>query len=544
MSDVFISYKREDLTAVNRLVESLRAEGVGVWWDQDIPPNAPWEATIEKELAAAKLVIVAWSPASVASDNVKAEARWARGRGRLLQVFVEVCEPPLFFGERQGVDLKGWSGGATDPAFRTLLQVVRAGPTPMPEETASEAPPAPLPLPSKPSIAVMPFANLSGDPEQDYFADGMVEEITTVLSRFKSIFVVGSGSTFTFKGRAAIPQEVGRALGVRYVLEGSVRKAGGRVRIAVKLTDAADGVQVWTERFEDTLEDVFALQDRVALGAAVVIEPAIVAAEVRRASMRPTENLSSYDLYLRALPLQQSFRPEKEQEAIVLLERAIELDPDFGRALSLAAWCHAFFIVFGGSDDPQSHRQRALQLARRAAAAGSDDAQALAFAANVLINLEAKPDTALPLIERAMVLNAGAEIVWMQAGILRLNMGEPELAIGHLETALRLDPLSPMRSGVRMFVGVALSMQGRFEEAYAVLNEIVQIVPSAVAPGALASVCGHLGRIEEAREALALYAKRSSVPVDRHVRGRPQHRKRFIDGIALARGETPASDPA
>ena len=544
MSDVFISYKREDLTAVNRLVESLRAEGVGVWWDQDIPPNAPWEATIEKELAAAKLVIVAWSPASVASDNVKAEARWARGQGRLLQVFVEVCEPPLFFGERQGVDLKGWSGGATDPAFRTLLQVVRAGPTPMPEETASEAPPAPLPLPSKPSIAVMPFANLSGDPEQDYFADGMVEEITTVLSRFKSIFVVGSGSTFTFKGRAAIPQEVGRALGVRYVLEGSVRKAGGRVRIAVKLTDAADGVQVWTERFEDTLEDVFALQDRVALGAAVVIEPAIVAAEVRRASMRPTENLSSYDLYLRALPLQQSFRPEKEQEAIVLLERAIELDPDFGRALSLAAWCHAFFIVFGGSDDPQSHRQRALQLARRAAAAGSDDAQALAFAANVLINLEAKPDTALPLIERAMVLNAGAEIVWMQAGILRLNMGEPELAIGHLETALRLDPLSPMRSGVRMFVGVALSMQGRFEEAYAVLNEIVQIVPSAVAPGALASVCGHLGRIEEAREALALYAKRSSVPVDRHVRGRPQHRKRFIDGIALARGETPASDPA
>ena len=143
-----------------------------------------------------------------------------------------------------------------------------------------------------------------------------------------------------------------------------------------------------------------------------------------------------------------------------------------------------------------------------------------------------------------MVLNAGAEIVWMQAGILRLNMGEPEVAIGHLETALRLDPLSPMRSGVRMFVGVALSMQGRFEEAYAVLNEIVQIVPSAVAPGALASVCGHLGRIEEAREALALYAKRSSVPVDRHVRGRPQHRKRFIDGIALARGETPASDPA
>ena len=200
MTDVFVSYKRENLAAVGRLVAALRTEGIGVWWDQDIVPNAAWEATIEQALTAAKLVIVAWSPAAVASENVKAEARWARQQGRLLQVFVEACDPPLFFGERQGVDLQGWSGGATDPAFLTLLQAVRAGPAPTPDEGASEVPAVPLPLPSKPSIVVMAFANLSGDPEQDYFADGMVEEIVTALSRFKSIFVIGSGLTLSFKG--------------------------------------------------------------------------------------------------------------------------------------------------------------------------------------------------------------------------------------------------------------------------------------------------------------------------------------------------------
>ncbi len=183
MSDVFISYKRENLAAVNRLVEALRAEGIGVWWDQDIVPNAAWEATIERELAAARLVIVAWSPAAVASENVKAEARWARQQGRLLQVFVATCDPPLFFGERQGVDLKHWSGAAAEPAFQSVLGAVRKSLTHPSLRLADDAPSpftsgTPLPLPTKPSIAVLPFANLSGDPEQDYFADGMVEEIT------------------------------------------------------------------------------------------------------------------------------------------------------------------------------------------------------------------------------------------------------------------------------------------------------------------------------------------------------------------------------
>ena len=541
MSDVFISYARSTEAQARQVEDALRALGHGVWRDNELPAHRAYTDVLEERLKAARAVVVLWSAEAARSHWVRAEANAALEAGTLVQLTVDGVMPPMPFGQIQCADLSGWSGETDAPGWRkvtaSVAALVGADAAPVPAADA-----APLELPSKPSIAVMPFANLSGDPEQEYFADGMVEEITNALSRFKSIFVIGSGSTFTFKGKPGRPQEVGRTLGVRYVLEGSVRKAGGRVRIAVKLTDATDGVQVWSDRFEDTLEDVFALQDKVALGAAAVIEPAIVAAETRRAAMRPTENLGSYDLYLRALPLLQSFRPEKEHQAIALLERAIDLDPDFGRALAVAAWCHAFFISFGGSDDLPFHRDRALQLARRAVAAGGDDAHVLAYAANVLMNLEGKPDAALGLIERGMALNPGAQQVWLQGGVVQLGLGQPERAIAYLETAERLDPLSPWRNGARMFVGVALAMLGRFEEAYAILNEIVQIMPSAVAPGTLAAVCGHLGRIDEAQEALALYAKRSSLPVESRVMGRPEHRRRLLDGLALARGETPAGD--
>ena len=204
----------------------------------------------------------------------------------------------------------------------------------------------------------MPFANLSGDPEQDYFADGMVEEIVGALSRYRSIFVIGSGSTLTFKGKSVTPQDVGRLLGVRYVLEGSVRKSGGRVRIAVNLIDASDGAQFWADRFEDKLDDVFELQDRVALGVAGKIEPTVQQAEIRRVSRLPTENMSSYDLYLRALPLYQTFTPAETLKARDLLERAIALDPDFGPALAAAAACQNVLVNFGWSDDPERDRRR------------------------------------------------------------------------------------------------------------------------------------------------------------------------------------------
>ena len=251
------------------------------------------------------------------------------------------------------------------------------------ESTPAHSPPA-LALPDKPSIAVLPFQNMSGDPEQEYFADGMVEEIITALSRIRWLFVIARNSTFTYKGQAVDVKQVGRELGVRYVLEGSVRKGGNRVRITAQLIDATSGTHLWADRFDGSLEDVFELQDEVATSVAGVIEPTLEAAEIRRASARPTNDLSAYDLYLRALPHVATYQWDHTVEALDLLQRAIERDPNFASALGRAAYCHAVLDAIGRVADRRDNRRVGIDLARRALRAGGDDAFALASVAHVL----------------------------------------------------------------------------------------------------------------------------------------------------------------
>jgi len=552
MSDVFVSYKRENLAAVGRLVEGLRAEGVGVWWDQDIAPNAAWEATIEQQLEVAKLVIVAWSPAAVASENVKAEARWARQQGRLLQVFVEACEPPLFFGERQGVDLKHWSGAASDASFRSVLEAVRNGLVRGPALTAEELSPpqgivaAHIPvLPIKPSIAVLPFANLSGDPEQDYFADGMVTEITTALSRFRSIFVIASGSGLSFKEKGRSPRDIARELGVRYVLEGSVRKAGGHVRISVQLIDA-DGAQLWADRFDDTLEDIFALQDRVALSVAGRIEPTLRDAETRRVSARPTESMGSHDLYLRAFSLVRTYVKADVVKALSLAERAIQLDAGYGAALGIAAECRLFIYLYGWADDPDDNRRQGIDVARRALKVAGDDAQVLAIAAGVVAYLERDPEAAMPLLDRATSLNPGSSFAWYISGSVRLFAGETEVGVEHLEMSMRVDPLGQHRTLRTILMGWARLQQGRFEEAVAVLREVVQETDSPGGHAILAASYGNLGQTALAQGALRRYGALTLSPIEdfaRSVTFDPHDLKVFLDGIALAEGKSPPEAP-
>jgi len=223
-----------------------------------------------------------------------------------------------------------------------------------------------LPLPDKPSIAVLPSANLSGDPEQEYFGDGMVEEIITALSHIRWLFVIARNSSFTYKGQAVELKQIGRELGVRYVLEGSVRKAAGGVRITGQLIDALSGSHLWADRFDGSLEDVFELQDKVASSVAGVIEPALRAAEIQRASHRPTENLSAYDLYLRALPEAASYEKDRIFRTLDLLGQAIERDPRYGPALALAAHRHHQLDIGGWAEDWQANRREGLNLARRA----------------------------------------------------------------------------------------------------------------------------------------------------------------------------------
>jgi adenylate cyclase len=295
------------------------------------------------------------------------------------------------------------------------------------------------PLPEKPSIAVLPFQNLSGDPEQEYFVDGMVQEIITTLSHIRWLFVIARNSSFTYKGQAIDVKQVGRELGVRYVLEGSVRKAGGRVRITAQLIEATTGTHIWADRFDGSLDDVFDLQDKVASSVAGVIEPALQAAETARSAARPTDDLTAYDLYLRAYAM---FLSSAKQipEALRLLERAIARDPRYGPALAFAAVCCFRLLYDDRSEDWEADRLKGADFARRALEVAGDDPGVLANAALALAYFGEDIGAMVTLVDHALALNSNYARGWHIGGLLRIWAGEPNSAIEHLEAALRLSP--------------------------------------------------------------------------------------------------------
>jgi TolB-like protein len=403
---------------------------------------------------------------------------------------------------------------------------------------AALSPDAVPPLPDKPSVAVMPFQNMSGDPEQEYFADGMVEEIITALSRIRWLFVIARNSTFTYKGQAIDVKRIGRELCVRYVLEGSVRKAGGRVRITAQLIEAETGAHLWADRFDGELEDVFDLQDEVASSVAGVIEPALHAAEIRRSAERPTHDLTAYDLYLRALPHCFSFEKERITLALGLIERAIERDPRYGPALALAAFCHVHLEVNGWADDPETNGRIGIGLAQRALQVAGDDPYVLGHVAFVLAHLGQDIDVSVSLVDRALVLNPNFAHGWYWSGILRNWSGQPDLALHHFQTFLRLSPLD--RLPVYMTsIGAALFFQRRFEEAAIKLLESLQRAPNfAVTYRFLASCYAHMGRFGEAREIVSRLRAITPVVVEGATRYRnPEHRELFLSGLRLAASE-------
>jgi len=395
-----------------------------------------------------------------------------------------------------------------------------------------------LPLPDKPSIAVLPFANMSGDPEQEYFADGMVEEIITALSRIRWLFVIARNSSFVYKGKAIDVKQVGRELGVRYVLEGSVRKSGGRVRITTQLIDAQSGTHLWADRFDGSFEDVFDLQDKVAFSAAGVIESTLQAAEIRRAADRPTTDLTAYDLYLRARPDCRSWDRERIRSALGLLERALERDPKFGPALSLAAVCHHHFTTIGGVDDPAMHRRAALGYAQRALQAAPSDPGTIAEVAYMHGYFGEDIEPAIKLIDRALALNPSFYGGWGISGWLRLWAGHLDVAVEHLQTAIRLSPLHPNPTQV-YGIAVAHFMEGRFSDAIAMLVTAMDELPGhAGIYRYLASCYAHAGRLDNAREIIRRL--RTITPnVLPNVVGwrRPEHREFFLSGLRLAMSE-------
>jgi len=401
------------------------------------------------------------------------------------------------------------------------------------------SPPAALPLPDKPSIAVLPFANMSGDPEQEYFADGMVEEIITALSRIRWLFVIARNSTFTYKGQVVDVKRVGRELGVRYVLEGSVRKAGNRVRITGQLIDAATGAHLWADRFDGSLEDVFELQDNVAISAAGIIEPALRAAEIQRSVNGKTSDLTAYDLYLRALQKRFSWGRAGYSQALDLFGQALERDPYHGAALSEAAFCHQALHAAGWTEDPETNRRQGIELAQRALGCGGDDAETLGRAAYVLAYFGEDIDVALTLIERSLGLTPSFARGWHWSGWLKLWAGQPETAIEHFERALRLNPRDPAPASL-MGIGLGHFFTRRFEDARSMLLRSLREQPEWVPPYRfLASCYAHMGRLNEAREIVEQLRDMTPVVVPGAAPQwrRPELRDFYLSGLRLAAGE-------
>jgi len=537
LADIFISYARADKARVARLVATLQANGWTVWWDAEVSPGKEFDDVIAAALERAKAVLVVWTPTSVASRWVRGEARIGADRGILVPVRFDDAQLPIDARAIHTIDLDDWDYDAHSPALQSVCQSIAAllsGAAPAAStQSAPELRPA-----DKPSLAVMPFVNLSGDPQQDYFADGMMEEIVTALSRVRSIFVIASGSTLCFKGKAISAQAVGRQLGVRYLLEGSVRRSGDRVRIALKLVDATDGSQIWAERYDGTLEDVFALQDQVSLNVVGVIVPTVQNAEIRRASSRPTQNMGCYDLFLRALALVGAYEKAEAFAALELLDRAIALDPQYAMAMGLAAYTHAQVVVSGWSDDLTHHRRLALDLGRRAVQLADDDAEVLSWVTGAYLPLDENFDDSIVLIDRSLALNPGSSLAWLMSGWLRAAAGDADRAVEHFQMSMRLDPCSSDRGYQLSGIALARFGQGRYVEAAALLRESLQLQPTVSINQALLAACyGHLGNVDAGRAAIAGYEVLSARELDERVTllRRQEHRKRYLDGIELVR---------
>jgi TolB-like protein/class 3 adenylate cyclase len=362
----------------------------------------------------------------------------------------------------------------------------------------------PLPLPDKPSIAVLPFQNMSGDPAQEYFADGMVEDIITALSRFKALFVIARNSSFTYKGRAVDVKQIGRELGVRYVLEGSVRKAANRVRITGQLVDTATGVHLWADRFDGGLDDIFGLQDQVAESVVGAIAPAVEKAEIERATRRSTESLDAYAFYLRGLARFYQLNRQANDEALHLFNRAIELDPDFASAYGRAAHCYGHAKANGYFAITPNEIAKMTRLAQRAVELGKDDAMALATGGYALMYVGCDLREGATLIDRALVLNSNLAEAWSNGGWAKNWLGEPELAIERFARAMRVSPVDPTVGRMRSGTAYAHFLLGNYDEgaswAATALQDNPDFQPAlrqAAASNAMA------GRLEQARKAMA-----------------------------------------
>ena len=369
------------------------------------------------------------------------------------------------------------------------------------ENKATRSRPA-LALPDKPSIAVLPFQNMSSDPEQDYFADGIVEEIITALSRFRQLFVIARNSSFTYKGRAADVKQIGRELGVRYVLEGSVRRAANRVRITAQLIDAKADGHLWANRYDGTPEDIFDLQDQVTARVVGAIIPKLEEVEFNRTKFKPTESLDAYDCYLRAMLYFNQWTNESISEALKFFHKSIELDPEFASAHGLAAWCYTRRKQFRWIE--HQHELAELErLAHRAIGLANDDAVALYSGGWALVHVADSFEEGAAAIDRALILNPNMTYAWHLSGWTKIYIGEPDKAIEHFGRAMRLNPLDPIFERMQTGIMAAHLVAGHYEQASLLAQTALQQSPNNLRILRVAAASYALaGKMTEAKKAV------------------------------------------
>jgi len=361
-----------------------------------------------------------------------------------------------------------------------------------------------LPIPDKPSIAVLPFQNMSGDPEQEYFADGMVEEIIAGLSRFRWLFVIARNSSFTYKGRAVDVKQVGRELGVRYLLEGSARKSANRIRIAGQLIDASSGTHLWADRFEGALKDIFELQDEVTASVVGAITPRLQQAEIERVRRKPTESLDAYDFFLRGLANAYKWTRASTDEALRLFYKAIELDPDFSAAYAAAAQCLSIRKRSGWVIDRELEIAEAGRLARRAVQLGKDDATVLCMAGFALAYVARELEDGAAFLDRALLINPNLATGWHNGGWVKVFLGEPDQAIEYFARAMRLNPIDPTLFLMQAETAHAYFFAGRYDEALTWAKMALRELPDNHSGLRIAAAsCALTGRDEEAKSLMA-----------------------------------------
>ncbi|RWM30917.1 BTAD domain-containing putative transcriptional regulator [Mesorhizobium sp.] len=445
--------------------------------------------------------------------------------------------------------LKRELGVEPEEATRALVERIEAEPTakgrppeiePSGLEVKAEPPRPAVSVPEKPSIAVLPFQNMSDDAEQEYFTDGVVEEITTALSHVNWLFVIARNSAFAYKGQAVEVTRVARELGVRYVLEGSVRRAGSRLRVAGQLVEAAAGVTLWADRFEGDVSEVFELQDLVASSVVGAISPRLEQAEMARAKRKPTESLDAYDHYLRGMASLYRWTREGLEEALPQFYKAIELDPDFAAAEGAAAWCYFWRMANRWMTDRQKETAEVSRLVGKVAISGQDDAVALAFGGLALGYVTGDYEAALALADRALVLNPNCATAWSASGYLKACYDDPDIAIEHLSRARRLSPLDPLTFFMQTCTAFAHFVAGRYDVAWPLAEAASRTQPYYLTGLRVAAACNAMaGRLDAASKhiarSLALDPELTLANLT-HVAGhiRPAYFAKYFEALRLA----------